>query len=111
MATDRPRFTISMDTETLKRVEDYRYSRRISTQSKAILELVVEGLKEQDIGLDTGSTSSLVEEVSKSELELLRNFRLLNDEGQYKLSDYADDLISSKKYIKSHANKLGQKQA
>lgn len=40
MATDKPRFTITIDEETLERVSDYKKRRNISTQSKAIASLV-----------------------------------------------------------------------
>ena len=46
-----------------------------------------------------------------SESKLLNLYRKLNSEGQSKLLDYADDLVSSGKYIKSNTIDLGQKQA
>lgn len=39
--------------------------------------------------------------------DLMDAFDRLNDEGQEKLIDYADDLVRSGKYIKSHAVKMG----
>lgn len=39
---------------------------------------------------------------------LIKAFRLLNEEGQEKLIDYADDLISSGKYIKICTPELAQ---
>lgn len=45
------------------------------------------------------------------ESKLLDLYRKLNSEGQSKLLDYADDLVSSGKYIKSSPSDLGQKQA
>lgn len=47
----------------------------------------------------------------KPEQQLLLSYRNLNEEGQTKLIDYADDLVSSGKYIKSNPSDLGQKQA
>lgn len=58
-----------------------------------------------------GSPPTTVECLSALELQLLTSFRGLNDEGQTKLIDYADDLVSSGKYIKSNPSELGQKQA
>ena len=100
MATDKPRFTITMDTQSLDRVDDYRYSHRINTQSKAILELVQEGLKmvcadEVHCGCQDLTVQS---RLSSKEIDLLKNFRNLNGEGQERLFEYSDDLISSKKY-------------
>lgn len=45
------------------------------------------------------------------EARLTDLYRQLNTDGQEKLIDYADDLVSSGKYIKSDPSKLGQKQA
>ena len=42
----------------------------------------------------------LPESMSPSETQLLTLHRQLNDEGQSKLLSYADDLVSSSKYIK-----------
>ena len=42
----------------------------------------------------------LPESISPSETQLLTLHRQLNDEGQSKLLSYADDLVSSGKYIK-----------
>ena len=44
MATDKPRFTITVDPETLERVNDYKEAEGLATQSKAILRLVKLGL-------------------------------------------------------------------
>ena len=55
------------------------------------------------------------DEMSDSDPELnrmnsLKNlFSLLNDEGQEKLIDYADDLVTSGKYIKSHSPVMDKK--
>lgn len=40
--------------------------------------------------------------------KLISAFRLLNEEGREKLADYADDLVSSRKYIKSHTDRMVQ---
>ena len=45
------------------------------------------------------------------EARLTDLYRQLNTDGQEKLIDYADDLVSSGKYIKSDPSGLGQKQA
>lgn len=43
----------------------------------------------------------LLASITSSEEKLLSLHRQLNDEGQARLRDYADDLVSSGKYIKS----------
>ncbi len=45
---------------------------------------------------------------SSEAMHLLELYRDLNNEGQEKLLDYADDLVASGKYIKSDALELGK---
>ena len=45
MSTNNTRFTVSLPTEMLQQVEDYRYSRRIPTRSFATIELIRKGLE------------------------------------------------------------------
>lgn len=52
------------------------------------------------------------DESAPGEKQLINLYRELNEEGQEKLVDYADDLVVSGKYIKSNKDKLGtEKQA
>ena len=44
MPTDKPRFTVTIDEELMKRLEDYRFENRFSSRSKAVVELVRLGL-------------------------------------------------------------------
>ena len=46
MATEKPRFSITMDNEMLRQVEDYQFKNRFKSQSKAIIDLVRCGLAE-----------------------------------------------------------------
>lgn len=46
MATEKPRFSITMDSEMLHQVEDYQFKNRFKSQSKAIIDLVRCGLAE-----------------------------------------------------------------
>lgn len=48
-------------------------------------------------------------ELNKEEQELVHNYRALNDEGQDKLLDYSDDLVSSGKYTKNNQTEISQK--
>lgn len=51
--------------------------------------------------------SPSTDEAAPGEKQLVNLFRELNEEGRNKLVDYADDLVSSGKYIKSDPHKLG----
>lgn len=51
------------------------------------------------------------EQLEGDEQKLIESFRSLNEEGQDKLLDLADDLVRTGKYKKSAPNGLGQKEA
>ncbi len=48
MPTDKPRFSITIDDELLKRVDDYRFENRCSNRTQAVLELIRLGLATSD---------------------------------------------------------------
>lgn len=45
MATDKPRFSLTVDEETLKQIEDFRFEKRFQNRNQAIIELIKLGLK------------------------------------------------------------------
>lgn len=45
MATDKPRYTVSVDNELFKKIEDFRFERRFQTRSEATVELIRLGLE------------------------------------------------------------------
>lgn len=55
MATDKPRYTVSVDNELFKQIEDFRFEHRYQTRSEATVELIRLGLEtlnqEQDVSL------------------------------------------------------------
>lgn len=57
MATDKPRYTVSVDSEMFQKIEDFRFEHRFQTRSEATVELIrlgLESLKEErDIPLRT----------------------------------------------------------
>lgn len=48
MPTDKPRFTITIDEDLLKRLEDYRFEHRCRNRTQAVLELMRKGLDVSD---------------------------------------------------------------
>ncbi len=53
MATNRPRYTVSVDDELFQRIEDFRYEHRYQTRSQATVELIrlgLEALKKEQAG-------------------------------------------------------------
>ena len=62
MATDRPRYTVSVDNDLFQQIEDFRFERRFQTRSEATVELIRMGLeslkKEQEARETTPDDSS-----------------------------------------------------
>ncbi len=44
MATNKPRYTVSVDNELFQRIENFRFERRFQTRSEATVELIRLGL-------------------------------------------------------------------
>ena len=44
MATNKPRYTVSVDDELFQRIEDFRFEHRFQTRSEATVELIRVGL-------------------------------------------------------------------
>ena len=44
MATEKPRYTVSVDDELFQRIEDFRFENRYQTRSQATVELIRLGL-------------------------------------------------------------------
>lgn len=61
MPTSKPRYTIIVDEEMLKQIDDFRFENRYPSRSAATLELIRLGMKQlqkehqpqKDTGLDT----------------------------------------------------------
>ena len=45
MATNKPRYTVSVDDEMFQQIEDFRFERRYQTRSEATVELIRLGLE------------------------------------------------------------------
>ena len=46
MATDKPRYTVSVTTEMFEEIEDFRFKNRYQTRSQATAELIRLGLEQ-----------------------------------------------------------------
>lgn len=99
MATDKPRFSITMDEHTLNRVNSYKKAHHISTQSKAIVELVRLGLA------DFEGVSSLQAENSENLKSIQQAYYTLNDKGKDLLLLQAKLLTADKDYVTSPPSK------
>lgn len=45
MATNRPRYTVSVDEALFKQIDDFRFENRFNTRSQATVELIRRGLE------------------------------------------------------------------
>lgn len=45
LATDRPRYTVSVDAKMFQQIEDFRFEHRFQTRSEATVELIRLGLE------------------------------------------------------------------
>lgn len=46
MATNKPRYTVSVDNELFQQIEDFRFEHRFQTRSEATVELIRLGLEQ-----------------------------------------------------------------
>ena len=65
MATDKPRFSISMDEATFKKVLEYKEERGIATQSKAIIKIMEMGLEDLEKSIKSKKSSPYSDEAMK----------------------------------------------
>lgn len=82
MATEKPRFTITLDEELYKDVLDYKENNAISTQSKAIQRLVRLAVEDaaRDQGKKLDELMSIVSQLSPDDrLVLLKTAQALKD--------------------------------
>lgn len=50
MATNRPRYTVSVDDDMFEKIEDFRFEQRFQTRSQATVELIRLGLEAVEQG-------------------------------------------------------------
>ena len=79
MSTDRPRYTVSVDDELLKQIEDYQFEHRYKTRSSATVELIRLGIQQlmQEQPKIAQNTA-----LSADEQQLIDDYRSLNEQGQ-----------------------------
>lgn len=88
MATDKPRFTITMDEDTLDLVDAYKYKNKINTQSKAIIRLVRKGLEEISEKSGSKKASAML---SEEALRVARDYSGLDRWGKQTVRSVLDD--------------------
>lgn len=108
MATDKPRYSVTLDEDVLEGVNRFKTENRITTQSKAIIRLVKIALEDLQ---QSGIISTPLSCPDEGESKLIGMYRDMNEEGKHKLLDCADDMIQSGKYKKAGSFWMGSKEA
>lgn len=115
MATDKPRFSLTMDDYLLEMVENYRIKHGYSTKSRAIQALVKAGLDdvhqeyrknaETQEGftlndLDEGGAKKITAENSlrEDERELLQKYNTLDEIDKGRILERIDSFLEAEKY-------------
>ena len=88
MATEKPRFSITIDEETLNLVDHYREEQNIKTQSKAVVQLAKMGL--QKLGVDINKSKS-ASALSTEALRLAKDYERLDSWGRIQVRSVADN--------------------
>lgn len=77
MATDKPRFSLTLDPDMLEKVLEYKEKNHLSTQNKAVQRLIALGIQE------TQDSSGIVSCALKpDEQALVNDYRELNNQGR-----------------------------
>ena len=95
MATDKPRFSITLDEPLLKRIDAYQLEHSFSTKSRAIQSLLEIGLNDM---VSSGELKKESPSISEEDQELLGIIHTLDAKDQGKVLGYAESLLSSEKY-------------
>lgn len=99
MATDKPRFSISVSDDVYGFVNDYQHKRKFATQTKAIIELIEAGI--QSVTGPVPEIESDTEDMTAAKLKI--NYDELNDDGRKLLLEMSDTMVESGKYKKTPA--------
>lgn len=100
MPTDKPRYTITVDPELQRKIEDYQFNNRIKTQTKAIIALMELGLQKLQTDLPITQNQPVSEIYSIVEKQLIEDYRGLNEQGQAVVRDHMEMVAATPKYKK-----------
>lgn len=81
MATTKPRFSITLDEELFKQVNDYQHNQHYATQTKAIVDLIRRGAESLGLSIPAISESEGIE-FSSYEIDMIKKYRSLDTYGQ-----------------------------
>lgn len=88
MATEKPRFSITIDEETLELVDDYRREQNIKTQSRAVVQLAKLGLQKLGIDIPENENAPVL---STEALRLAKDYEQLDRWGRRQVRCVTDN--------------------
>ncbi len=104
MPTQKPRVTITIEDEILKKIENYQYSNRCKNQTQAILSLIKIGLSslnkkeftpQEKINPNIQNKHT---QLSNYELNIIANLNKLNETGKQEATKRIEELTYIDKY-------------
>ena len=96
MATDKPRFSITLDESLLKRVDSYQIKHSFSTKSRAIQSLLEIGLNDM---VNSGELKKETPSISEEDQDLINAVHQLDIRDRGRVLGYAESLLSAEKYL------------
>lgn len=69
MATDKPRFTITLDAELYEKINDYQHTKKYATQTKAIADLIMRGAKSLGLIVDDSGAAGDAPDIDITDME------------------------------------------
>lgn len=111
MPTDNPRLMITISEELYRQIQDYQHERRLTSMSKAILDLMGKGI---DLLKNEAEETRQVEiaalaksELAHDEAELVAAYRKLNSDGQHMALGMVESLTLNPAYTQDTSNAAG----
>lgn len=90
MPTEKPRITITMSTEQLERIDEYRYQGRMKNQTQAILSLIEKGYDALTSDTSLSTNNKKAPSLSDEAMKMARNYDKLDNWGRQAVRDLTD---------------------
>ena len=109
MATDKPRFSITVDEELFQTINDYQHRHKLSTQTKAVVALLEKGVEslrqpsESTPTVSKGGKPAFI--LNEEECKLVSKYRLLSPCGRDMVSDFVSLMVTSYSDVSIYSEK------
>jgi len=90
MPTEKARFTVIVDDELLKKIDDFRFQNRYGSRSSSAVELIQIAMKELEKKDSSDELQKNKPALSEQEEKLLSLYRQLDEQKQEELLDFAN---------------------